>query len=104
GGGNPTGWEIFGRWTIVAGRLYKNVIDTPDTPDAVFAALGLVKPNPPGKGDPPVIDGKQGVVSRIEIGSVRPAWHLGDTGEIVSNGVVGMSQRRKPDGSGMWFP
>jgi hypothetical protein len=96
--------EVFRQWNVVARRLYKNVIDNPDTPDALFAALGLVRPNPPGKGDRPVeIDRKPGVVSRIEIGSVRPAWRVGDTGEIVSDVVVDMTQRWKPDGGELWF-
>jgi Subtilase family len=92
--------EVFVEWNAAAQRLYRMVLDEPETPDALFAALGLVRANPPGQPDREVvIDGVKGTVSRIEVGSVRPAWRVNlATGGILSDVILEMTQRWKPDG------
>ena len=97
-------YDVFRRWNIAAHRLYRKVLDNPDTPDALFAALGLVRANPRGQLDKEVvIDGEKGTVSRIEIASIRPAWRVGPTGDIVSDIIVEMTQRWMPGGGGQSF-
>ncbi|WP_421995475.1 S8 family serine peptidase [Reyranella sp.] len=93
--------DVFIAWNKAAARLYRDVIDDPATPDALFAALGLVRGSPPGK--PPraiTIDGVKGKVSRIEIGSVRPAWRVAPDGGILSDIIVEMTQRWTPADAG----
>ncbi len=93
--------EVFREWNQAAAWLYTDVLDNPGTPDALFAALGLVRPGPPGQGLRRVtIDGQKGQVSRIEIGSVRPAWRVAPNGDILSDIIVEMTQRWKPDDGG----
>jgi hypothetical protein len=96
--------EVFREWNVVARRLYEKVIDNPDTPDALFAALGLLKCSAPGEPERKVvIDGIPGTVSRIEIGSVRPAWRTGADGDVIADVVVEMTQRWTPDGGEQSF-
>ncbi len=93
--------EVFRNWNQAAARLYIDVLDKPETPDAFFAALGLVRASAPGQPLRQVtIDGKKGKVSRIEIGSVRPAWRVAPNGDILSDVIVEMTQRWKPDDGG----
>ncbi|GEP60586.1 S8 family serine peptidase [Reyranella soli] len=93
--------DVFRDWNQAAARLYIDVLDKPETPDAFFAALGLVRANAPGQPLRQVmIDGKKGKVSRIEIGSVRPAWRVAPNGDILSDIIVEMTQRWKPDDGG----
>lgn len=97
--------EVFVAWNRAAGRLYDEVLDNPETPDALFAALGLIRSG--ARGEPPrevTIDGEKGTVSRIEIGSVRPAWRVSPTGDIQSDIIVEMTQRWMPaKGGGQSF-
>jgi Subtilase family len=97
--------QVFRAWNEAAQRLYKDVLDSPETPDALFAALGLVRSSPPGQPPREVsIDGVKGTVSRIEIGSVRPAWRVSPTDDILSDVIVEMTQRWTPaDGGGQSF-
>ena len=91
----------FRDWNEAAARLYRDVLDNPNTPDALFAALGLVRTGAPSARLRQVtIDGKKGKVSRIEIGSVRPAWRVAPNGDIRSDIIVEMTQRWKPDDGG----
>jgi hypothetical protein len=97
--------QVFQAWNEAACQLYNDVLDKPTTSDALFAALGLVRSNLPGQ--PPrdvAIDGVRGTVSRIEIGSVRPAWRVSPTGDILSDIIVEMTQQWNPaDGSGQSY-
>lgn len=96
--------DVFLEWNAAAHQLYKMVLDEPATPEALFAALGLIRHNPPGQPDRNVtIDGEKGTVSRIEIGSVRPAWRVNPEGDIHSDVIVEMTQRWTPDGSDQSF-
>jgi hypothetical protein len=104
--------QVFRDWNEAAGRLYAKVIDNPDTPDALFAALGLVRANLRGQPAKQVtIDGVKGTVTRIEIGSVRPAWRFDPLGDvlspernILSDIIVEMTQQWTPvDGNGQSF-
>ena len=97
--------HVFMAWNAAAQRLYHDVLDAPATSDALFAALGLVRSSLPGQ--PPkevMIDGVKGTVSRIEVASVRPAWRISASGDILSDVIVEMTQQWKPaDGSGQTF-
>jgi hypothetical protein len=91
----------FRSWNEAAGLLYEKVIDNPETSDALFAALGLVRGG--ARGQPlreVTVDGQPGTVSRIEIGSVRPAWRVAPDGRILSDIVVEMTQRWIPANGG----
>jgi hypothetical protein len=96
---------VFLAWNEAARMLYREVLDNPATPDALFAALGLVRASPPGQ--PPrevTIDGVKGKVSRIEIGSVRPAQRVSPTtGEIRSDIIVEMTQQWTPNSGDQSF-
>jgi hypothetical protein len=97
--------DVFQAWNDAAARLYTQVLDNPATPDAIFAALGLVRAA--AKGQPPrqmMIDGVKGTVSRIEIGAVRPAWRVSPTtGNIHSDVIVEMTQQWMPADSSQSF-
>jgi len=89
--------EVFVAWNKAAKLLYKAVLDNPDTPDSLFAALGLVRANLPGQ--PPkdvTIDGEKGTVSRIAIESIRPAWRSDPAGTAFADVIVEMTQRWTP--------
>ena len=97
--------DVFQAWNDAAARLYSQVLDNPATPEAIFAALGLVRGA--ARGQPPrqmMIDGVKGTVSRIEIGAVRPAWRVSPTtGNIHSDVIVEMTQQWTPADSGQSF-
>ena len=94
--------DVFLAWNKAAARLYDEVFDNADTPDALFAALGLVRANPRGQLNKEVtIDGIKGQVSRIAIESIRPAWRSDPIGTTFADVIVEATQQWTPDdGSG----
>ena len=93
--------EIFQKWNDVAHRLHTRIIrpNPPDKPlsDNVFAALGLIRTDKPQQ---TTIDGKSGIVSRIEIHSIRPARRVNPDNEIHSDIVIEITQKWTPDDAG----
>ena len=94
--------EVFLAWNRAAKRLYEAVLDNPQTPDGLFAALGLVRGNSFGQPSKKVtIDGEEGTVSRIAIELIRPAWRSDPAGTAFSDVIVEMTQQWTPaQGSG----
>jgi len=92
--------EIFQKWNDIAKRLHTRMI-RPKSPDEplpaeVFTALGLIRTDEPRE---TMIDGKRGIVSKIEIHSIRPARRVNPDGEIHSDLVIEMTQKWTPQGA-----
>jgi hypothetical protein len=96
--------EAFTKWNEAARELHDRMVrpQPPDQelPDSVFTALGLFKTEQPRK---MVIEGMPGVISRIEIHSIRPARRISPRGEIRSELIIEMTQKWQPDGASQSF-